>query len=142
MIDPGDGSIRMDSPRITISRELTLDQFEKSALARVSREASQNAPWSRYQFKPVVIAGESFAGDICFKVGRVYSITLCVLRKEAGDSWAEWSENGEIERRKFHDSLLASALGIGWEQRRFGWGSLYSVFDQRSGGSNIEIIYG
>lgn len=141
MINPNNGNITIDSPSLIITRDLTRDQFLQSALAGISEPLNQNAPWSRYAFKPVTIRGETFAADICFNAGRLYSVDLAVMRPEFGSSWSDWTEEREMARKRFHDSLLEPILGTDWRQHRFAWGKVYSEFDPRSGGSSIGVIY-
>lgn len=141
MIDPKDGSIRIDSPAMTITRDLTPELFLQSAVASIATTLNQNTPWSRYAFKPVTIHGESFAANACFKAGRLYSVHLAVMRPEFGTLWSDSSEEREMARKGFHDALLASVLGSGWRLQRFAWGKLYSEFDPKGGGSDIGVTY-
>jgi hypothetical protein len=141
MIDPKDGSIRIDNPSMTITRDMTREQFLQSPVAGFATPLNQNTPWSRYAFMPVIIGGESFAADICFNAGRLFSVGLAVMRPEFGLSWSDWSEEGEMARKRFHDSLLDSVLGGDWREQRFTWGSVYAEFDPRSSGSSIQVSY-
>jgi hypothetical protein len=113
-----DGSISVDSPNLTITADWTLQQFRSSELFKLSAPLNQNPPWSRYACKPLQLAGEQFAVDICFSAGALYSIGLAVMRPEYAESWSDWSEEKE-RGLKFHNALLKKALGRGSGHYRF-----------------------
>ena len=141
MIDSRDGRITIDAPSMIITSGMTRDQFLGSAVANIATPLNQNTPWSRYAFKPVTIQGERWAADICFNAGRLYSVNLSIMRPEFGSSWSDWSEERELARKRFHDSLLESILGGDWREQRFTWGGVYSAYDQKGRGSSIGITY-
>jgi hypothetical protein len=96
-----DGSIPVDSPNLTITADWTLEQFRSSELFKLSAPLNQNSPWSRHACKPLRLAGEQFAADICFRAGALYSVGLSVMRSEFGESWSDWSEEKERARLSF-----------------------------------------
>ena len=141
MINPQDGSIGLESPPIVITHDFSREQFLSSPLFPLSSPLNQNSPWSRYSFRPITIAGEVFAADICFKSDRLYSVNLRTARPAFGESWSDWSSEKEIAAKRFHDSLLTSWFGSTRGDYLFRWGKVYSVIDNKSGSSSIGITY-
>jgi len=154
MIDPKDGSIRIAAPRMTITRDLTRDQFFQSALFSVSYPRSYIAPPSpsEFSFMRVTIGGEGFWGGIFFRGERLSSVDLCVILPESPSLWPAWSMERELARRDFHDALLERDFGVlgldggvqhpGCSRRHcFPWGSVSSIFDAITFESRIHILY-
>jgi len=110
MIYP-DGAIKIGIPNVTITQRMTRDDFLASPLFAVSKPMNQNAPWSRYSFRPVTADGEHFAGDVCFYDGVLYSLSLCSIRPEFGSSWNDYSVEKERAAHCFHKELLKRIFG-------------------------------
>ncbi len=141
IIDKLTGTVVIDSPAIEIKRQMTRSDYLQSQLFLISSPLNQNPPWSRYGFKPILINANNFAGNICFKTEKLYSLTLVVIRPEFGTSWAEWSEEKEAQRKIYHDNLLKSNFGATAESYSFSWGRVISSYDNKAGGSAIDIYY-
>jgi hypothetical protein len=154
MIHP-DGTVEIESPRMSITRGTTREDFVASSLFAISRPLNQNAPWSRYSFQPVEAGGENFECDICFCAGTIYSLIVSSLRPEFGDSWSNSSVEQEQAKHCFHKQLLQSILrrspdehiprglderdaDIGYD---FPWGKVSATTDTKAGGCFIFINY-
>jgi hypothetical protein len=149
------GTVVFDSPSMSITPGTARDEFLVSPLFHISKPMNQNAPWSRYGFRPVTAGNEQFAGDICFCSGSIYSLNLCSLRPEFGTSWDEASMEKERARHYFHKQLLQNIFGRdpdeliprGLDKRdadiafNFAWGSVSACTDFKSGGRDIYIKY-
>jgi hypothetical protein len=54
------------------------------------------------------------------------------------ESWATWSEQGELDREKEYRQELASQLGA---NDTFPWGTAKVLLDSKSGGTDIWLNY-
>ncbi len=140
IIDKLTGSIVINSPALRITRQMTRNDYLQSQLFPISSPLNQNPPWSRYGFKSVLIDNNNFAGNICFKAEKLYSLSLVVIRLEFGSSWTEWCEEKELQRKIFHDNLLKDNFGYA-EPYSFSWGKVISLYDQKAGCSAIDMYY-
>lgn len=150
-----DGTIEFESPKARISPHTTLDVFWNSPLFNLSKPLNQNDPWFRYSFQSVMVGGEHFAGDICFCSGLIYSIDLCVIRPEFGNSWGDASVEKEQERHRFHKQLLQRIFMRSpdhiipcelnqWDaaaEFNFPWGSVSAYTDIKAYSCSIAIKY-
>src|SRR5262249_50078556 len=142
MIARATGEIQFPSDGVRIGPSLTRDQFLASQLARESCELVSSESHCTFGLPPVQFEAHKFVWSLSFRGSVLQSVSIACDDPEFGSSsWSDWSEEREISRKRFHDSLLESILGADWPQQRFTWGSVYSVFDQKSGGSNIGVTY-
>jgi len=151
-----DGTIEIESPRVIITPKTMREDFLVSPLFLISQPLNQNAPWSRYSFKPITANDEQLAGDICFCSGVVYSLSFCSMRLESGMSWNEYSAEREQARHCFHKKLLKTLFvrppdkriqsGVDdrntSDQYNFPWGLVCAEQDIKGGASYIFIKYG
>jgi hypothetical protein len=154
MIQPN-GTVVFDLPNVSITPRTMRDEFQASPLFQISKPLNQNAPWSRYGFRPVTAGNEQFAGDICFCSGSIYSLNLSSLRPEFGTSWDDASIEEERARHYFHKKLLQDVfrrspdklIPRGSDKRdtdiefNFVWGNVSACTDFKSGGCDIFIKY-
>jgi hypothetical protein len=141
MIARATGEIQFPSDGVRISPSLTREEFLASGLARGSRELVRNEPHCTFALPAVQFDAHQFAWSLSFHGSHLRSVSIACADPEFGSSWSDWSEERERARKQCHDSLLASVLGADWSRQRFTWGSVYSVFDQKSGGSSIGVTY-
>jgi hypothetical protein len=155
MIHP-DGTVEFESPQARITPTTTRADFLASALFDIARPMNQNAPWSRFSFRPITAQGERFSGDICFCSGAIYSMTLCCSRPEFGTSWNDASPDKEQARHCLHKQLLQGLFQRPPDERiphgpnerdtdvtyYFPWGSVSALTDARAGGCSILIKFG
>lgn len=79
-----------------------------------------------------MISGKEFYVSFFFKDGIIYAIILI---------YAEISitEEHEMERKKFHDEILATNDIINGKE--YNWGKVISEYDAKSNSSEIVIVY-
>jgi hypothetical protein len=150
-----DGTVELESPKVSITSHTTRDDFLALPLFTFSKPLNQNTPWSRYSFQPITAGGEHFSGDICFCSGAIYSMSLCSLRPEFGSSWSEASVEKERARHGFHKQLLQDTfrrppdeyVPRGPDKRdedvgfSFSWGCVLASTDIKAGGCYVLIQY-
>jgi hypothetical protein len=141
MIARTTGEVELPSNGVRISPSLTREEFLASALARASRELVRNEPYCTFALPPAQFDAHQFAWSLSFHGSRLESVTIACADPEFGSSWADWSEERELARKRFHDVLLQSVLGPDWNRHPFSWGRVDSVFDQKSGASSIVLRY-
>lgn len=76
-----------------------------------------------------------------FEAERLDMVILALDDPAFGNSWADWSREGEEARKAAHEAWLARidpAIGDGRDEP---WGFVSSMFDEKSGGSEIVIRY-
>lgn len=143
MIDPTSGQIQFPSDGIRIDPSLSREHFLASPFAAQCRELIGNEPYCSFALPTTQFDGRSFVWSLWFRGSVLQKVSIACSAPEFGSSsWSDWTEDREIARKQLHDSLLASSLGADWSRQRFTWGSVYSVFDPKSGGSSIGVTYG
>jgi hypothetical protein len=65
-------------------------------------------------------------------------VDFCHSDPRFGSSWDDHSLAKEMDRKASHEKLLSACLG---SKRTFPWGSVWSGYDERGGGSAIIIRY-
>jgi hypothetical protein len=141
MISRATGEIQFRVESLCVGPALTREQFLASAFARDSRELVHNGPYSMFDLPRVRFGAHQFAWSLSFRGSVLQSVSIACVDAEFGSSWSDWSAERELARKRLHDSLLESVLGAGWQQQQFTWGTVYSAFDEKSGGSNIGVTY-
>jgi len=141
MIERTTGQIQFPSDGIRIAPSLSREHFLASPLAAQCRELVRNELYCSFALPTVQFDGRSFAWSLWFRGSVLQSVSIACSAPEFGSSWSDWSEERELALKRLHDSLLESAFGADWQQQRFTWGSVYSVFDPKSGGSSIGVRY-
>lgn len=134
MIDPATGDVVLrDGTRV--GRELTLDAFVwTSPLHKIARRGEGAAGWTSWRFEAELVKG-----------GRFH---VCLRFKDQPLSWVELSLPWEGVAfaadpawKAAHDRYIADVLGA-TAPRKYSWGSIASVADERGGGCCILIQYG
>lgn len=107
--------------------------FLASTLGTGSDIFVSNEPFMTFRFtpEPGITATASFDGE------RLTSIT--VMMRMPTDDDRLWTEELENARKRIHDDWLRAELGD--PPYRYGWGSIESVFDQRSCIGDLIISY-
>jgi hypothetical protein len=141
MIEHTTGKIQLPSDGITVGPSLTREQFLRSALASQSSELVRNEPHCSFALPTVRFADHSFDWSLYFQGSVLRRVSIQCVHAEFGSSWSDWSEERELARKRFHDSLLQSVLGQDWSRQRFSWGSVDSGYDPKGGCSSIGITY-
>lgn len=114
MIEHATGEIQFPSDGLRVGPSLTREQFLASPLARDSRELVRNEPYCTFGLPPVQFDAHRFAWSLSFRGSVLQSVSIECADPEFGSSWSDWSEEREMARKRFHDSLLASILGADW----------------------------
>jgi hypothetical protein len=125
----------------TIGPELSRMAFLAGSLARGAESLVANGPWHSWRLRRT-IGGRAFHAGLYFEDERLDMVVLALDDPAFGRSWAEWSREHEQDRKAAHEAWLAASdpsIGDGREEP---WGFVSSVFDEKSGGSEIVIRYG
>lgn len=141
MIERTTGEIRLPLGGTCISPALTREQFLASSLASQSREMVCNEPHCSFALPRVQVSGHAFVVSLWFQGSRLQRVSIQCEDAEFGTSWSDCSEERELARKRFHDSLLRSALGPRWMHQRFPWGTVDSGYDPKGGFSSIGVTY-
>lgn len=134
-IDSMTGSVALEGTDL-LGPDLRKEIFLASPLGQRSRRGTVNEQWVSYLVS-VKDGSDEFALTAVFSGGWIAEIRLA--KTDAAKSWADWSEEMELQRKAEHDRLLNAMLGR--VSGRFPWGEVVSVFDSRSGASEIIIRY-
>jgi hypothetical protein len=101
----------------------------------------RNEPYSSFALPTVQFEGHSFAWSLWFHGSVLQRVSIQCADTEFGSSWSDWSEERELARKRFHDSMLQAILGENWSHQRFPWGAVDSCYDQKGGFSSIGVTY-
>jgi hypothetical protein len=124
---------------VTLGPTFTKNEFNNSVLVHdVLKE--DNYGYTRYQLNPQSIWGERWAILLYFNQKQILEIiSLSLQDDEKMQSWKNWSEEKELQKKTKHDLLLAQYLGS--PPYQYHWGQISSQYESRSGSSHITIRY-
>lgn len=111
MIDVTTGNILVESINFLVGPSLTREEFLTSPLAIASRASAKNEPRCSFIAKAQRIAGHPFIIAFYFNGSVLTDLELSSDDNKFGTSWEDWSEERELERKKFHDTWLNNVLG-------------------------------
>ena len=139
MLDPDRGILSFEQPAVAIAPSLTRDQFLQSDLAADATTHVENEPHHSWRLAPRFRAGAvEFIVVLWFHDQRLVRLTLMDADDRFGTSWAEYSIEKELARKRSHDAWLAASLQ---SRDEFPWGRVWSDYDERGGFSSITIHY-
>ena len=139
--DATTGTVRTDAGE-AIDARLTRAAFLASSLAEGAPTLVANEPWHSWLVDRA-IGGRPFKLGLYFESERLDMVVMAIDEPAfGGPTWAEWTRELEERRREAHTAWLATFDATIGEGRDFAWGRVASIFDDRSGGSEIVVRYG
>jgi hypothetical protein len=147
VLDPSTGDLRLPDGRL--GRDVTRAAFLSSRLKQTIKNTSDADPWTAsYDLGERSLSGVSLALQVSFAGERLAGYTLVDVAPRFGSSWDDWTEQKQLARRDSHDGWLISQLGppssraLGDELHyELSWGTVWSTFDRRGGGSSIGVSF-
>jgi hypothetical protein len=139
MIDQTTGTVTIPGRSESISPDLTRSGFLSSALAGAASVCVKNEPWCSWDLPVAVADGKKWYVRLQFHADLLTRVEVTVADPNERQSWSDWSREKELDRKAQHDALLSHDLGT--PPYAFAWGKIFSVFDERSGGSSIIVDY-
>ena len=138
MISAESGAIQI-SPETAVSMEASPADLEGQAIRdQDGWDDRDGHKWTILSLEPIVCRGRSVLSTFRFCDDVLFSADFAVSDDRFGGSWSDYSKDKELERKAEHDQLLNEVLG---SKREFPWGTVWSVFDERSGGSSFGVNY-
>ncbi len=139
MIDLASGQINLEAERTCIGPNTTRDMFAAMFGAETT-DLVVNEPWHSFRLVTTLVR-IPFVLCAWFHGNVLEMVDLAAIPPELGSSWADWSEQSELQRKALHDKLLQQNIGQSESAHAYPWGSVSSVFDQIAGASIIVIRY-
>lgn len=140
MIDTKTGAISLEAENFVIEPSLTREEYLSSPLAGAP-VGSGVEPYGSFTSGTVEIAGHDFNLTLNFHGSDLTGLDLIANDERFGTSWADWSKEKELERKRFHDSWLAKVLGNDRYPYEYDWGSVRSFYNEKAGFSYVSIRY-
>ena len=139
MISEESGAIQI-SPETAIAIEASPADLEGQVIRnRDGWDDRDGHKWTILSLEPIVCRGRFVLSTFRFCDDVLFSADFAVSDDRfGGSSWSDYSKDKELERKAAHDQLLNEVLG---SKRDFPWGTVWSVFDERSGGSSFGVNY-
>jgi len=142
MIDKDTGILKLNE--LTVSPSITCEEFLSSSVGKKAGIFLENTPFCSYRLEMELPDEKRKAGKwsviLYFSGNTIEMVSLTVLDDMYGTSWDDWSEEKEMERKKYHDEWLEFYIDLK-SPYSFPWGEIISVYDSRTGGSSIFIKY-
>lgn len=147
------GEIILLDNDISINKNLEKKQVIQSILYKDYLNSTQDMEngyfWLR--FNPINLFGVQIKISMCFKEENLFSVNMYIIGSDFPTSWYDWTEEGELKRKKLHDVFLKEIFQRKPDKNirkpypstcfNFKWGEVCSIFDIRSGSSSISIKY-
>ena len=133
-----DGTIKLGDDFV-IKNSFTISELMKIDKKYYTKRLVLNGRFESFQTGPVDFYGKKVIPTMYFEDGRILRVALYLSDSEDGG----WNSNTEdLQRRKLieQDALLSGILKSN-PPYDYRWGTIESVFDPRSGVSQIIISY-
>ena len=124
-----------------IGQDMTRAAFLDSAIGEHAAVLVENEPHASWLVS-TKLDGRAFRLALYFEGQRLDMLILALDDPAFGTGWESWSRDGELARKAAHEAWLARLDRSIGEGRNFPWGFVSSIYDERSGGSEIVIRYG
>lgn len=135
-IDPGTGRIRFPDWSLELRPWMPEPEFI-TATASLNRDnLGANDGWQRYTVRGLISDDRKLGLFVIFLHKRLNMVSFAYAQKD--ETWANWTEAGELEREKEYRQELALQLG---GKDEFPWGVARAQLDSKSGGTDIWIRY-
>lgn len=138
-LDTKTGTLTTDRGE-AITPSLTRSSFLASSLGSEAVPSVRNEPYASWWVRRE-LGGRSFHITIYFEGERLRSLDLALTDSAFGTTWSDWSRERELARKAAHDSWLSEVDSTLAPPRRYGWGQVASVFDERAGASVIVLAF-
>jgi hypothetical protein len=136
MINLQDGSLQLSGARLAPFSSL---RDIEAAVAGACKRTMESGEWVTLLVPHAMIDGLAFVSALYFRDGLLAMVSLRSSLKGEGDSWNDWSEAFERTVQAAHDKLLIEIVGS--TSATFPWGRIESVYEAKSGSSDIWINY-
>jgi hypothetical protein len=141
MIDMATGKISIRNVDVVLGPLLTRAKFLASSFGKCSQISVENGPYC--SFNVSIPAGDLMrlpaVMTLFFFDQQLESVSITASDDRFGASWHQWSEEKELERKRFHDQWLTDTIGTA--NRESPWGEISSNYDAKSGFSSIHVQY-
>jgi hypothetical protein len=135
-IDPETGRIRFPDLSLELRPLMAQPEFLAATSSLNRDNLGTNDAWQPYSIRELISNDRRLGLFLVFRNGRLKMLSFAYAHKD--ESWATWSEQGEMEREKEYRQELASQLGA---KDTFPWGTAKVQLDSKSGGTDIWIDY-
>ncbi|WP_319502490.1 hypothetical protein [uncultured Draconibacterium sp.] len=139
MIDIKTGHITIDSNN-SINPNLTILELKNLNLGESQVETDFQNGWTSITVKNLKIENEYFLMTFSFFNSTIQVISFIVDQNpiQTNKSWWDHSIEKEKIKQKEYSDWLDREIGT---KRKFNWGEIESVFDNKGGGSSIIMRY-
>jgi hypothetical protein len=135
-IDSATGSVSFPDLPLKLRPRMPEEDFI-AATARFNRDnLGGNDGWQRYQVRQSISNDRKLGLFVIFLNSRLKTASFAYAQKD--ESWATWTEEGELAREKEYREELDRQLG---GKSSFSWGSVGAKLDSKGGGNDIWVEY-
>jgi hypothetical protein len=136
IIDRDSGRLRFPDLQLELRPMMPEAEFI-AATAKINRDnLGSNQGWQRYSIRHLISNDRRLGLFLIFLNGKLDKLSFAYAHKD--ESWATWTEQGELERQKEYREELTAQLG---GSDTFPWGRISAILDSKSGGTDIWVDY-
>jgi len=135
-IDRETGRIRFPDISLELPARMAQTDFVAATSSLNRDNLGANDGWQRYSIRELIPEDRKLGIFLVFFNGRLKLLTVAYAQKD--ESWATWSEQGELEREKEYQQELRNQLGDG---DTFPWGKAGVRLDSKAGGLEIWVNF-
>lgn len=125
---------------LVINNNLTKSDFLLSQISKNGKLKIENENYTSYEIGPVIINGEKINLSLYFSKEQITEVDLYIFLSEESISWDDLSKANEMKRKSKQEKWLADTYNIPGKYTA-SWGSISSVYDEKSGFSHILIKF-
>ena len=119
--------------------EMTEDIFLSSRLGKKARKLLFNGEYHSYKIEATLNEGLESVITVFFRKKRIFMVILYPHINQEDRGWSTWTKEKEQRKKKLNDTLLEKYCGL--PPYIYSWGRIASVYDSKSGSSDIVVTY-
>jgi hypothetical protein len=142
MLDKETGAVKFPSWEILLSSDVTREAFLNSSLAKSASLQVENGEYCSWRLSPTKWDDKWWTTVVYFEGERLYQLILAASETQVNPGWEGWSEELERDMQIYYSTVLEKLTGVlGVKLYEFPWGTVETIYDERSAGSYIIIKY-
>ena len=137
IIDVKTGELTIKEPAMVVSNKTILSDFEGFKDLKFFKRQGKKLEYVRCTIGMVAIGENKCRPTFYFEKERLYMIQFSICLQ---GGWENWSEETQKKVKECNDAWLLKIIGKK-PPYKYKWGRISSVFDIKSGSSDIFIVY-
>lgn len=139
IIDIDTGRVGLPEIAVPIDGTLRKAKFLQTPAFSSAAVFLRSEPWCSYVLAPIPLGETDLMVTLHFYGEQLVRLEISHGAARFGRSWADWSREGELARKAFHEQWLADKVGVNLGP--YAWGEISSQYDGNGGCSYLQVSF-